>query len=235
METVSRNARMKLSWLVMIASAVLGLALIVLTADSRFFGANNPVIGNDDPQRNRSRHERAVLGNALDARPASSADVASGSALPTGDTFGELKYSSAFLEQLPEATGDSEWQCLSEALYFEARGESAKGQFAVAEVILNRVDVAEYPDTVCEVVRQGSGGRFRCQFSYYCDGLSERVYEQSAWIQVGKIARLMIDGGERALTDCATHYHARYVSPRWATRYSRTATIGAHHFYRNKC
>lgn len=229
------KVRMNLSWLIMIVCSVLGLALIVLTTDSHFSGAKGPAIGGDDPQRNQSRHERAILGNAVGARPEGSADVASGPARPAGDVFGELKYSSAFLEQLPEATGDSEWQCLSEALYFEARGESAKGQFAVAEVILNRVDVAEYPDTVCEVVRQGSGGRFRCQFSYFCDGLSERVYEQSAWIQVGKIARLMIDGGERALTDCATHYHARYVSPRWASRYSRTATIGAHHFYRNRC
>ena len=229
------NARMKLSWLVMTASAVLGLALIVLTAESHFSNASDTAMGNHDPHRNQSRHERAVLGYAVDANPAGATESASGSGQQAGDVFGELKYSSAFLEQLPEATGDSEWQCLSEALYFEARGESAKGQFAVAEVILNRVDVAEYPDTVCEVVRQGSGGRYRCQFSYYCDGLSERVYEQSAWIQVGKIARLMIDGGERALTDCATHYHARYVSPRWASRYSRTATIGAHHFYRNKC
>lgn len=229
------NVRMKLSWLVMIGSAVLGLALIVLTADSHFSEESDSAFGRDDTQRNLSRHEREVLGSAVDARPAGAGVVAPGSSPPTGDAFGELKYSSAFLEQLPEATGDSEWQCLSEALYFEARGESAKGQFAVAEVILNRVDVAEYPDTVCEVVRQGSGGRFRCQFSYYCDGLSERVYEQSAWIQAGKIARLMIDGGERALTGCATHYHANYVSPRWASRYSRTATIGAHHFYSNKC
>lgn len=229
------NVSMNLSWMIMIVCSALGLALIVLAADSGFFRANDHAIGSDDTGRNQSRHEHALPGNAINARAAGAADVAYGSSPPTGDAFGELKYSSAFLEQLPEATGDSEWQCLSEALYFEARGESAKGQFAVAEVILNRVDVAEYPDTVCEVVRQGSGGRYRCQFSYFCDGLSERVYEQSAWVQVGKIARLMIDGGERALTDCATHYHARYVSPRWATRYSRTATIGAHHFYRNKC
>ena len=70
----------------------------------------------------------------------------------------------------PAPEGDAEWQCLTEALYFEARGESLEGQIAVAEVILNRVDSPLYPRTVCGVVKQRGGGG--CQFSYTCDGRS---------------------------------------------------------------
>jgi spore germination cell wall hydrolase CwlJ-like protein len=142
----------------------------------------------------------------------------------------ELRYDTAFLATLPAAAGDAEWQCLAQALYFEARGESVAGQFAVAEVILNRRDSGAYPRTVCGVVRQG--GRSGCQFSYACDRHSDRIGERAAYVQVGKIARLMLDGAPRALTKGATHFHTRAVHPAWARRFPRTAQIGAHIFYR---
>lgn len=123
-------------------------------------------------------------------------------------------------------------QCLSEALYFEARGESVKGQFAVAEVILNRVDSDRYPDTVCGVVNQGTGRKYACQFTYTCDGLPERITEPGAWEQVQKVARIAIQGAPRSLTQGATHYHTNYVNPRWARQYTKTAQIGIHIFYR---
>lgn len=142
----------------------------------------------------------------------------------------EVRYDRAYLSTLPVADGDAEWQCLAQALYFEARGESVAGQFAVAEVILNRRDSSAYPRTVCGVVRQG--GRRGCQFSYACDRHSERIRERAAYVQVGKIARLMLDGAPRALTQGATHFHTRAVRPAWARRFPRTAQIGAHIFYR---
>ncbi len=141
-------------------------------------------------------------------------------------------YRSEYLAGLPSAKGDAQWRCLSEALYFEARGENVVGQFAVAEVILNRVDSSRYPSTLCRVIRQGTGAKFQCQFTYTCDGLSENINERAAWHRVGKIARIMIDGKDRTLTDGATHYHTKAVNPRWARVFPRTATIGAHHFYR---
>lgn len=128
--------------------------------------------------------------------------------------------------------GDGEWHCLAEAIYFEARGEDLDGQIAVAEVILNRVESPAYPDSVCAVVRQGEGGGPGCQFSYRCDGRSEATPDRAAWTLAGRIARAMLDGAPRELTDGATHYHAHYVSPRWARRFDRTAVIGAHRFYR---
>lgn len=130
----------------------------------------------------------------------------------------------------PEPGGDGEWQCLKEAIYFEARGESLQGQIGVAEVILNRVDSPLYPRSVCGVVRQrGSGG---CQFSYICDGRTDRMREASSAALAGRIARAMLDGAPRLLTDGATHFHARSVKPGWSRRYAHTTTIGAHVFYR---
>ncbi|WOI57114.1 cell wall hydrolase [Palleronia sp. LCG004] len=142
-----------------------------------------------------------------------------------------ISHTKAFLDAQPVATGGSDWECLSEALYFEARGESVEGLFAVAEVILNRVDNARFPDTVCEVVNQGTGRIHECQFSYTCDGMPEVVREKEAFRKVGKVARLMLDGGERTLTEGAEFYHTRAVRPRWSQIFDRTTTIGAHHFY----
>lgn len=142
------------------------------------------------------------------------------------------RYDAAWLDARPAATGGREWQCLTEALYFEARGESVEGQFAVAEVILNRVASSAYPATVCDVVHQGTGRRYQCQFTYTCDGRAEAVSEPAVYARVGKIARIMLDGAPRTLTGGATHYHTVAVRPRWAGHLPRTTTIGAHHFYR---
>jgi len=125
-----------------------------------------------------------------------------------------------------------EWRCLSEALYFEARGESIVGQVAVAEVILNRVEAKAYPNSVCGVVRQGSGTRNGCQFSFFCDGKAEVIGNRAAFEEVGKVAWVMLQGKPRILTGHATHYHATSVLPRWAKKFVQTARIGDHIFYR---
>lgn len=141
-------------------------------------------------------------------------------------------YSRAWLDAQPAASGDAQWQCLTEALYFEARGETVKGQFAVAEVILNRVDSTQYPSSVCGVVTQGTGRKYQCQFTFTCDGHPEVVNEPAAYASVGKVARIMLDGAPRELTDGATHYHTTAVTPSWARRFIQTARIGVHKFYR---
>ncbi|WP_439154860.1 cell wall hydrolase [Yoonia sp.] len=141
-------------------------------------------------------------------------------------------YDAGFLASRPAADGGAQWECLAEALYFEARGESVRGMFAVGEVILNRVDSSSYPDTLCDVINQGTGRRYACQFTYTCDGRAEVINEPAAWENVGKVARILLDGAPRALTDGATHYHTRAVSPSWAKRFPRTAAIGSHYFYR---
>ena len=144
----------------------------------------------------------------------------------------KIGYSREWLDAQPAVKGGEEWACLAEALYFEARGESVKGQFAVAEVILNRVDSPRFPDTVCAVINQGTGRKYQCQFTYTCDGFKEIINEPRAFKRVGKVAKMMVGGAPRQLTDGATYYHTRAVSPRWSRKFTRTTSIGEHHFYR---
>lgn len=141
-------------------------------------------------------------------------------------------YSRAALDGMSTARGGDEWSCLTEALYFEARGKSLKGIYGVAEVILNRVDDPRFPSSVCGVVKQGTGERYRCQFTYTCDGRPEVMNEKRSRDLVGKVARIMLEGAPRPLTAGATHYHTKSVNPRWSRVFPRTATIGFHKFYR---
>jgi spore germination cell wall hydrolase CwlJ-like protein len=132
----------------------------------------------------------------------------------------------ATLDQMPKATGDAQWQCLATAIYHESRGEPIAGQVAVAEVVLNRVDSRQYPNTVCGVTNQG------CQFSYTCDGRSDAMSSAGPRQRAEKLARLLLDGQPRTVTDGATHFHATFVSPSWSRTLTRTASIGHHRFYR---
>ncbi|XDB00217.1 cell wall hydrolase [Sulfitobacter sp. LCG007] len=144
----------------------------------------------------------------------------------------KVTFSREWLDAQPEPEGGPEMRCLAEALYFEARGESVKGQFAVAEVIMNRVKSERYPGSVCGVITQGTGKKYQCQFTYTCDGLKETIREPRAFERATKIARLVLDGALPRLTGGATHYHTRKVNPRWSRVFTKTAAIGDHIFYR---
>jgi spore germination cell wall hydrolase CwlJ-like protein len=144
-----------------------------------------------------------------------------------------FSYSADWLDNQPKAKGDDQFRCLAEALYFEARGETVKGQFAVAEVIMNRVKSARFPATPCGVVKQGTGRRYQCQFTYTCDGYKDVIAEKKAYERVAKVARAVMDGTFGALTGGATHYHTTAVRPKWARVYQKTARIGVHVFYRH--
>lgn len=144
-----------------------------------------------------------------------------------------VKFSKSWIDAQPKANGSSEWRCLAEALYFEARGETVKGQFAVAEVIKNRVKSERFPGSFCGVINQGTGKKYQCQFTYTCDGHKEVIGEPAAFARVGKVARFIIDEEVPTLTDGATHYHTTAVKPRWSKVYTKTARIGVHLFYRH--
>ena len=149
------------------------------------------------------------------------------------DSLSSAELTRAKMAQLPAATGGKQWSCLAEAIYFEARGESVSGIFAVAEVIVNRRDSAKFPDTVCKVISQGvRKGSRACQFSYKCDGYSEVYREAEAKALVAQIAKIVLDQRAPLLTGGATYYHANFVNPRWARKFENTAVIGKHLFYR---
>ena len=133
---------------------------------------------------------------------------------------------------MPDADDFEPLECLAEAIYFEARGEPVRGQFAVAEVILNRVISREFPDDVCAVVNQGTGKKFQCQFSYTCDGLPEHIGDKTSWERSEKIAALALTGEvPLTLTEGAMYYHTTAVSPYWADLFDLTTQIGVHRFY----
>ena len=136
------------------------------------------------------------------------------------------------LATFPLASGEEEFTCLSEALYFEARGESVKGIFAVAEVIMNRARSTQFPDTICAVINQGAHRKNACQFSYKCDGIADKIAERRAYEKVAKIARLALDEAVPAITSGALYYHTNAVRPSWSRQFERTASIGVHFFYR---
>lgn len=137
---------------------------------------------------------------------------------------------------LPAAVfSDKEQKCLAEGVYFEARGENLKGQAAVAQVILNRVRNPAYPNTICGVVYQNDDWRNRCQFSFACDGARERIRSPRHY-EIAKEIAMAVTAGKIFLPEVAsaTHYHATYVSPRWARTMDRVKKIGLHIFYRTK-
>ncbi|MBN2631844.1 MAG: cell wall hydrolase [Rhodobacteraceae bacterium] len=212
-----------------VAALCLGEAAV---ADVTISQSNSPVEGMFDHFASLMGAERAAVRAVPMATLAALATGPRRKAKAKGDaaTPALIRYDDSFLAAQPAAQGDAQWQCLQSALYFEARGETLKGQFAVAEVILNRVDSPDYPQTVCGVVQQGN--RKGCQFSYVCDGNKDVMRDRVAAERAGRIARLMLDGAPRGLTAGATHFHTRAVRPGWARRFARTAAIGAHLFYR---
>ena len=138
--------------------------------------------------------------------------------------------------------------CLADNVYFEARNQGTAGWSAVIAVTLNRVDDNRFPDTVCEVVKQGPHRpswkgtgemipvRHRCQFSWYCDGKADTIHpdDELVYKRISDMAYVALLDNVTLLdiTDGATHYHADYVQPSWATTKTKTVEIGDHIFYR---
>ena len=131
-----------------------------------------------------------------------------------------------------EIASDRETSCLAKAVYFEARGESTKGQEAVAAVILARTKAPGRPKSICGVVYEGSRLSTGCQFSFTCDGLAHIVRDARAWTRAISIASRAMLGQFDWVARGATYYHADYVRPNWALHMIKVAQIGTHIFYR---
>ena len=144
--------------------------------------------------------------------------------------------------------------CMAKNIYHEARSDNVAGMYAVADVVLNRVNDGRYPDTVCDVVYQGPVReswktrkdetlaeedrvyypvRHMCQFSWYCDGKKDDTNDETAWALAQEIAyKIMNYNKYKGITEGATHYHATYVNPEWAQDLALVGRIGSHIFYR---
>ncbi len=128
----------------------------------------------------------------------------------------------------------AEHRCLSEVLYYEARGEGAPGQKAIAEVVFHRMNHGNYGHSICAVVYEGST-HSGCQFSFTCNGDLTHDKERGAWRQAQALAARILTGEVRLknATGGATNFHAISVSPDWAPTLEMTTQIGNHIFYRS--
>jgi spore germination cell wall hydrolase CwlJ-like protein len=122
--------------------------------------------------------------------------------------------------------------CLTAAVYYEARSQSEDGQRAVAQVVLNRVRDRAFPNSVCGVVYQGAERRTGCQFSFTCDGSMNRPREVGAWDRARAVAAAALGGSVYAPVGAATSFHTTSILPWWASSLARITTVGAHVFYR---
>ena len=130
--------------------------------------------------------------------------------------------------------------CLAMAIYFEARGEPMVGQVAVAQVVMTRVEDERFPNTVCDVVKQGQYYKWnpeipirnKCHFSFWCDGKPETIKDKEAYLWAEEVARATMAGVLYDTTQGATHYHAYWVLPAWSKKFTQTVRINDHIFYR---
>lgn len=137
--------------------------------------------------------------------------------------------------ETPKAFDEAERKCLAQAIYYEARADTLEGRLAVVHTVMNRVESDLFPDTICEVVYQGSNRRSGCQFSFTCNGIMKRALEPKPWEQSMELAGQFLSGSwQHDFTGGATMFHNLHVNPRWASRLVRIGVIGAHVFYRQK-
>lgn len=129
---------------------------------------------------------------------------------------------------------DRAFNCLTQAVYYEAGSEGAQGQRAVAQVILNRMRHPAFPSSVCGVVYSGSQRATGCQFTFTCDGSLGRPPSAAGWARARQVAAAALTGYVEGSVGQATHYHALYVAPYWSPSLLKVANIGAHTFYRWK-
>lgn len=122
--------------------------------------------------------------------------------------------------------------CLASAVYYEAGNQDEDGERAVAQVVLNRVRHPAFPSSVCGVVYEGSTRPTGCQFTFTCDGSLTRQPDADGWRRAYKVAGDALSGAVYAPVGWATHYHADYVVPTWASSMAKNAIVGAHLFYR---
>lgn len=162
-------------------------------------------------------------------------DVTGATLVRTGDLGSKLLTSQDERLAFQRPTvGDprDEISCLALNIYFEARGEPDVGKVAVAHVVMNRVLSERFPDTVCEVVQQGGESqRYRCQFTWWCDGLSDTPRSKEDWQRSSEIALAVYWGQTQDPTGGAKWYHADYVKPAWRKDFVLGPKIGRHLFY----
>lgn len=137
-------------------------------------------------------------------------------------------------------------ECLAQNIYFESRSESKQGQLAVAHVTLNRVAHRKFPNSVCEVVKQARYSRWwkehhgknvpvknKCQFSWYCDGKSDRINNKQAWQAITKLSlEVMLNQTQDPTAGAIYYYNPELADPYWKDSFEQVALVDNHVFLR---
>jgi len=151
-------------------------------------------------------------------------------ALPTSSQI-VTKTEAQAVDPVGEEPLDDAITCLSRTIYWEARGEEAASMEAIANVVMNRLGHEGFPNTICEVVRQGHE-RGACQFSWWCDGHSDDAEEDKSYVTAKEIARKALNRQLTDRTNGALYFHQRKATPGWSGKYIKTVEVGEHVFYK---
>ncbi len=190
---------------------------------TRFAGIAAAVLGLGAVATKASPLYAQIAGNM----PGATGTIEAATVAPLSETMRGRPLGDQVIAYGRTATDNAEQDCLANAVYFEARGESLEGQLAVAEVVLNRMNSGRYPTTICGVVTQPA------QFSFVRNRRIPAANRGSeAWTKAVAVARIAQDRTTQQLTNDVLWYHADYVSPSWGRRLNRTTKIGLHIFYR---
>jgi hypothetical protein len=205
-----------------------GLSLLALVGAAVIAGTASSTLRWPDSVRN---HVAPPPPPAMAYRPVAPEEaVKINSSIPIAAPAGAARPFAAY--DARSATGQRALDCLTSAIYYEAGQESTDGQRAVAQVILNRVRHPAFPASVCGVVYQGSTRQTGCQFTFTCDGSMARAPMRASWDRARQVAAAALAGSVYPKVGNATHYHAYYVVPYWASSLAKSAVVGAHLFYR---
>jgi len=181
----------------------------------------------------RDRKAAAFAARLTEADPAPAKPTVASLMLRPALGVGQFDASSRFDLTLVDALDSArDLECLTQAVYYEARGESPQGQAAVAQVVMNRVRHPAFPKTVCGVVFQGASAGRGCQFSFACDGSMDDRREPGAWRRAEAVAAHALAGAVMAQVGKATHFHAVDMGAPWSQDMIRVAQVGMHVFYR---
>jgi spore germination cell wall hydrolase CwlJ-like protein len=219
---LSSGTQARADWRGLLSAALIGSGV------GLGLGASYLVAGLADAAADHNRPERFAEAAASGLPVTMLQRETNGSAPAVG---GQADRSAPAQHRQAAATPARELDCLTQAVYFEARGETPRGQAAVAQVVMNRVANPKFPKTVCGVVFQGAATH-GCQFSFVCDGSMRRGREAGAWDRARRIAARALAGVVEADVGKATHFHAAGVQPDWGPQMLRVAQVGLHVFYR---
>lgn len=131
-----------------------------------------------------------------------------------------------------EGPMDEAITCVARTIYWEARGKSQVGMEAIANVVMNRLGHPGFPDTICGVVKQGHE-QGACQFSWWCDGKSDRANDHESYEIAKDIARRALNLELADRTGGALYfYQGKTARPGWSRKYIKTVEVAGFVFYK---